>query len=880
VSDCLFLPLPQRAGGIRELSGWEAVWMPLGEGEAERLTNGKGVGWKPIEVPRQLSAREGHQAVWYRTEFARPDHAGRVLLRVGGAFLATNAWLNGKLLGSHYGYFAPFGFDLTPYLKAENLLVICCESPVEPQPEKKHHVMGVFNDGELRPYPASAYSSLPEPYRWEVPVGLWRPVELEYVGPITIDWMRLKPHIEANDGRLEVEARLRNLDGRQMDGEVELVVSAPGRDPLRLRRDVHLGAGNEQTVSMHLALPGAKRWEPWRFGDQPVYRAELVASVDAGAESARVNDTFAFRELKWDIGPRRWNFAVNGRPMFLRGACYTPSYRLDELTVERMDGDLRIAKEANLDALRVVANVLPDEFYRRADAAGMLLFQELPLTGIYAYHARSDDSRFFETAAREQQAEMVELLRNRPSVALWIAHDEPAWLPSNVDLGDVHVVRQNHSIDQDLKASFERLDSSRPALAASGEVDQHLLLGWTAGSWRDITDVEPVMVTAFGAQSLPSVDSPVWDDIAARWGVADDEPSWRYVGFQPVNWAERGVGLPSEHQSLEAYVASSQAYQAGVVRLAAEHLRTRKFESCWGAFAFSLVDPFPAIGFGLMDGARRPKPALAALAEAFKPTRVIIEPLAFEPDRPFGILQRSNAPFSARLVVVNDDPEVSGRGVVRWSVTRERASKLRGARLIRDVVQRKSFAGVVDVEVPTAFEPAVSATSVTLPISAEGDYRLEATLAIDGRVIDRSELRFTVTSNLPPPRPRPELARYLAERLADLDSLRSEPDGLSFALENRTRPAVLVRLTGLRLDGVVLARYDLQVETHAGRAPLPKRLDMPLGRRLQVHVVTAEPLGGGVHSLEADITVPGVASGRVVVGGNVLAPEPPSDPAS
>jgi beta-mannosidase len=878
VSDCLFLPLPQPSGGIRELSGWEAVWTPLGEGEAERLTIGKGVGWKPIEVPRQLSAREGHQAVWYRTEFARPDHSGRVLLRVGGAFLATNAWLNGKLLGSHYGYFAPFGFDLTPYLKAENLLVICCESPVEPQPEKKHHVMGVFNDGELRPYPASAYSSLPEPYRWEVPIGLWRPVELEYVGPITVDWMRLKSHVEANDGRLEVEARLRNLDGRQMDGEVELLVSAPGREPLRLRREVHIGGGNEQTVSMRLALPGAKRWEPWRFGDQPTYRAELIASVAGGAESARVSDTFAFRELKWDIGPRRWNFSVNGRPMFLRGACYAPSYRLDELTPELFEGDLRIAKEANVDALRVVANVLPEEFYRRADEAGMLLFQELPLTGTYAYHARGDDSRFFETTAREQQSQMVELLRNRPSVVLWIAHDEPPWLPSNGDLGDVHAVRQNHSIDQELKASFERLDSTRPALAASGDVDQHLLLGWAEGSWRDLAAVEPVMVTAFGAQSLPSVDSPAWKQIVVNWPVADDEPSWRHAGFEPVNWAERGVGLPSAYQSLESYVASSQAYQADVVRLAAEHLRTRKFESCWGAFAYHLVDPFPAIGFGLLDGERKPKPALAALTNAFKPTRVIVEPLAFEPDRPFGILQRPDVPFSARLVVVNDDPEVSGRGVVRWSVTRERAGKLRGARLFRDAVQRKSFAGMVDVEVPTAYEPAVSATTVTLPLPAEGDYKLEAILAIAGRVIDRSELRFTVTSTLPAPRPRPELARYLAERLADLGSLRSEEDGLSFALENRTRPAVLVGLTGLRLDGVVLARPDLQVETHAGRAPLPKRLDMPLGRRLQVHVVTGRSLGAGAHSLEADITVPGVASGRLVVEGNVSTSEPASRP--
>jgi beta-mannosidase len=872
LSDCLFLPLAQRSGGMRELSGWEAVWMPLGEGEAERLTLGRGVGWEPIEVPRQLAAADGSQAVWYRTEFPRPDHSGRVLLRIGGAFLATHAWLNGKLLGSHYGYFAPFGFDLTPHLKGENLLVICCESPVETQPDKKRHIMGIFNDGELKPYPASAYSSLPDPYRWEVPVGLWRPVGLEYIGPIAVDWMRLNPRFEAGDGRLEVEARLRNLDGRQMDGQVELVISsatsAADRPvvPLRLHREVRLAGGGEQTISMQIALPGARRWEPWRFGEQPLYRAEMIARATGGVESTRVEDAFAFRELKWDIGPRRWSLAVNGRPIFLRGACYAPSYRLDELTPERFDADLRTAKDTNLDALRILANVLPAEFYRQADEAGMLLLQELPLFGAYAYHARGDDGRFFEAAAREQQAEMVELLRNRPSVAVWVAHDDPPWLAGNADLGDVNAVRQNHSIDHELKAAFEHLDRTRPSLAASGDVDQHALLGWASGSWHSSNESEPVLVSAFGAQSLPVIDSPVWESIGRRWPVADDDPAWRHAGFQPVNWAERGVGLPSAQTSLESYIESSQAFQAHLIRFTAEHLRIRKFEPCCGAFAYHLIDPFPGIGFGLMDSARHPKPALAALAQAFRPTRLIIEALAFDPDRPFGIMQRPAIPFSARLVIVNDDPDMNGAGVVRWTLQRERRAGRRGVSRIADAIQRR-FSGAADVEVPTAIEPAVNATTLSVPLEVEGDYRLDASLTVSGREVDRTELRFTVTSTLPSPRPRPELPRYLAEGLADLASLRAERDGLSFVLENRTRPAVVAGITGLRLDGVPLSRHDIQVETHAGRAPFPRHLDLPVGRRLRIHVVTGEPLGAGRHSLDADVTVPGVASGRVVITG-------------
>src|SRR5258708_20877024 len=63
-----------------------------------------------------------------------------------------------------------------------------------------------------------------------------------------------------------------------------------------------------------------------------------------------------------------------------------------------------------------------------------------------------------------------------------------------------------------------------------------------------------------------------------------------------------------------------------------------------------------------MDSARNPKPALDALAQAFAPTRLIVEPLAFDADRPFGIIQRPTVPFSARLVIVNDDPDVAATG--------------------------------------------------------------------------------------------------------------------------------------------------------------------------------------------------------------------------
>ena len=59
--------------------------------------------------------------------------------------------------------------------------------------------------------------------------------------------------------------------------------------------------------------------------------------------------------------------------MFLRGACYAPSYRFDELTAERFDGDLRIARDANVDALRIVANGV--NALRRPDRSTIVVVQ-------------------------------------------------------------------------------------------------------------------------------------------------------------------------------------------------------------------------------------------------------------------------------------------------------------------------------------------------------------------------------------------------------------------------------------------------------------------------------------------------------------------------
>jgi hypothetical protein len=149
---------------------------------------------------------------------------------------------------------------------------------------------------------------------------------------------------------------------------------------------------------------------------------------------------------------------------------------------------------------------------------------------------------------------------------------------------------------------------------------------------------------------------------------------------------------------------------------------------------------------------------------------------------------------------------------------------------------------------------------------------MDVELSTGSRSIDRNQLRFEVAAAAEAERVRPPMPVFLAERLVDGASLRTEPDGFSLTLLNRTRPAALTRLGRPSLDGSPLIAPTISVVTGSGRAPLPRRLELPVGKPVRLHFEIGQGLGEGKHLVEVDLAVPGVASGTVRVEG-VVQPE-------
>ena len=769
LNDCLSM-FPVQALNRQELkAGWRMAIATLGEGEDRGFArlDYDDDGWAPVAVPRLHGATAGNEAIWYRLRFPRPRHRQRTLLRFDGAFLVANVWLNGRLLGSHYGYFAPFTFDISSFLLEENILAVCIEAPVETDLAAKRHLMGLFSDSDAKPYPSRELGALSEQYVWHVPMGLWRPVWLEQVGHVVAEWMHCESQLEQGDlARLKLRSRLRNLDGRIMTGELTIRVGADnfqGGAPLEMRRGFRLGGHEVQDVLVELALPDPQLWYPWAHGDPAMYRAEVEVVADE-RKSSSLKETFGIRETSLQTRAEGWTFAVNDRAMFMRGATYCSEFFLDAASDELLQSDLQLARQANMDMLRLNAHLEPPALYDAADRSGMLIWQEMPVIGSYVHRADQRSVAFFREAVQAQIEELAHLLFNHPSVVVYTVHTDPPWSRSLAWLGERHTEQLNRDVDEEAAASLRSLDESRPVIAGGGDQDVHCGIGWAHGHWRDLANLSPGFVSEVGAQALPNANSPVWRHFNRGWPVADDDESWRYAGYQPAEWQASGFGPPSAHPTRDACIRSSQEYQAHLLRFAIDRWRREKFAHCGGVLVHQFVDGFPAISASILDHARRPKRAFRAVSEAFAPLYLTVD-LPEKDAAVDGLLLRlpRGRPQYLRILCVNDDPNRFGQARLRWRIERERAYQSSWWREVSAWFAKRRFSGQAWITIPDQLDPAGAIAEPVLRLHADGIYRMSAEVEVGGQVIAQMEQRFLVGD---PPAPSRRVSAGRPDRMA------------------------------------------------------------------------------------------------------------------
>ena len=588
--------------------------------------------WHEVTVPghwrTHAALREVDGPVLHRRHFdTAPLAAGRRrFLTLDGVFSLADVWLDGAYLGPTDGYFTPHTFEIgrSDPARREHLLAVEVACPRESDRSAKRSVSGIFAHWDAMD-PGLA------------PGGIWRPVRVHETGPVRIARLRsICTEAGRERGRLLLDLSLDTLgDGTQIPVVLHASVTGPDGTLLTLaQRELTLADGDNH-LAWAVDVDAPPRWWPWRLGEQPM--CEVTVTVDvAGTVSDERRLRTAFREVK----VRDWRWSINGEELFVMGTNLAPTRALPATaTPDDLARDIALAREANLDLVRIHAHVARPELYDAADAAGMLVWQDLPLQWGYARSVRR--------SAVRQARDMVDLLGHHPSVALWCAHNEPLAVVTETDVDPTPATLaklgaamflptwNKDVLDRSVARVLRRADPSRPVDLHSGVwpgltstgTDAHWYFGWYHGR---LDGLAPALraaprlgrfVSEFGAQSVPTSAAFLHPD---RWPDLDWDRLAAHHSLQR--------GILDRHVPMAAFTTfeewrdATQAYQAALITLQVEDLRRLRFAPTGGFCQFSFADPNPAISWSVLDHERVPKLAYGALRDSCRSLLPMLEP--------------------------------------------------------------------------------------------------------------------------------------------------------------------------------------------------------------------------------------------------------------
>lgn len=619
VSGCATVPQVAQSRSLEQsLNGpWKFVGAS-GAPQNPQNPNTSTEGWSQISVPSNwyLQGHELSGAAWYKRKFSIEKIRPRQLVRLvfDSVDYSADVWVNGHHIGHHQGYFDRFDFNITPYIVAgdENDITVRVDSPREQAADwslNKRLIKGVLSHHDTRP--GGAWSERGQEANTG---GIWGDVTLTINDAVAVRSVGWRDSIDLTDSTVETTVSI-DIE-HQADAGNEYWIQIQESDPLKrhtptlVSKAVSLPTG-KSTIDVSLPTRTVHLWQTHEHGAPNLYDYDITL-IRGSQILASKKISRGIRRIDRDQVSGEWR--VNGKRIFLRGTNYIPSQWLSEMTDERFQFDLDLMRRANVNAVRVHAMVLPERFYKLADEYGMLIWQDFPLQWGYA-----DDAVFHAEAARQLRI-MIRQFGSFASIFSWSMHNEPPWDATWMKYKyPDYDPNQNRELDHMLAEVASKEDDSRHIHTASLTAE-HPWFGWYSGTVDDYAkNVEQTLITEFGAQALPSMESLEHIFHANNLWPAKDEDwdIWRFHNFQPRETFK--IAKVSRGDSIHDLVRNTQEYQRRLIKFAAESYRRNRYQKVAGIFQFMFVESWPSVNWGVVDYRRKTKPGYDSMRVAYQP---------------------------------------------------------------------------------------------------------------------------------------------------------------------------------------------------------------------------------------------------------------------
>ena len=654
-----------QVGSHETLDAAPTAWVPATVPGAVQLDWAKASGWPTHVYADNFKQYDGLDRFHWTYRAALPPTAlpsgSRLHFVCGGIDYQFQVLLNDAVLLAQEGMFTPIDLDLTDHAAAGGTLLV----RVLPAPRSRPG-NGVTNREQANRSCKPAVS-----YGWDfhptlIPLGIWKEAYLE---------VRPQQHLRHAHASYALSDTLDTAD-------LQLNVALADASPARVRWRLSDGAGvvvlsDEATavqgsLSLRARLASPKLWWPHDQGEPQLYTSLVELLDDAGRVVDERASRIGFRRVRLVMNEGAWEkpdsfpkgrstapiqLEINGRRIFGKGSnLVSPDIfhgRIDAATYREQ---LALVKRSNMNLLRMWggAPVQKQAFFDLCDEMGIMVWQEFPL----ACNNYPDDAAYLNVLDRESRAIILSLIEH-PSVVMWCGGNElfNAWSGMTDQSLALRLLNRN----------CYDLDPQRPFLPTSPVFG----MGHGHYTFRDARDGEAwalfqksnhTAYTEFGMPGPADVETlktiiPPNELFPPRpgtsWETHHAFKAWEVDAWLNLPNIERYFG-PSA--SLEELVAKGQLMQAEGYKGLFEEARRQKPAASM-ALNWCFNEPWPtAANNSLVSWPCKPKPALAAVAEALRPTLASARISKY--------LWREGEWFDPELWLLSDAPQAVAAGRV------------------------------------------------------------------------------------------------------------------------------------------------------------------------------------------------------------------------
>lgn len=362
----------------------------------------------------------------YTTAF---EAEGTVRLVFKGVSHTASVFLDGEKIASHYNAYTAFDCIVQNLTQGEHILTVRADNRFS-----KESALHIPND----------YMSYG---------GVSRPVILEEIHRLYIQWIHVTPFQEEGQWKAKVKVSLKNISEEGICTEVRAELAGK----TLVWENVEVPAGGDLAVEATETFKDVKTWTP----EHPVLYPVHAVLMQEGRQTDDLIDRFGFRE----VTIRGKDILLNGEKLKIRGVCRHedhPQFGC-ALPYEAMATDLEQIKDLGANSVRTSHYPNDERFLDLCDEQGILIWEENHARGLSEEDMRNKN---FEWQAEQVIREMIQAHYNHPCIYIWGILNECA---SDSEYGKECYQKQFGLI--------RSLDVSRPCSFASCKFKTDLCFG-------------------------------------------------------------------------------------------------------------------------------------------------------------------------------------------------------------------------------------------------------------------------------------------------------------------------------------------------------------------------------------------------------------------